>query len=191
MRNINDRLQEMTDKIASGQVIESTNLGNEINFRVFDYDPEDEYVVRDYLYNYLLKRNKNIQVFDIYNIIVDILKEKGFLEKTFEYEKKKGAKFVNSIIQKTLVISSNNDLIIKYIKDHFKKEDGKIIIITGMGKCYGIVRGHTILNNLQSVITENPVIMFYPGTYDGQTFRLFNKLENDNYYRAFQLVSRK
>ena len=191
MRNINDRLQEMTDKIASGQVIESTNLGNEINFRVFDYDTEDEYVVRDYLYNYLLKRNKNIQVFDIYNIIVDILKEKGFLEKTFEYEKKKGAKFVNSIIQKTLVISSNNDLIIKYIKDHFKKEDGKIIIITGMGKCYGIVRGHTILNNLQSVITENPVIMFYPGTYDGQTFRLFNKLENDNYYRAFQLVSRK
>lgn len=191
MRNINDRLQEMTDKIASGQVIESTNLGNEINFRVFDYDPEDEYVVRDYLYNYLLKRNKNIQVFDIYDIIVDILKEKGFLEKTFEYEKKKGAKFVNSIIQKTLAISSNNDLIIKYIKDHFKKEDGKIIIITGMGKCYGIVRGHTILNNLQSVITENPVIMFYPGTYDGQTFRLFNKLENDNYYRAFQLVSRK
>ena len=173
MRNINDRLQEMTDKIASGQVIESTNLGNEINFRVFDYDPEDEYVVRDYLYNYLLKRNKNIQVFDIYNIIVDILKEKGFLEKTFEYEKKKGAKFVNSIIQKTLAISSNNDLIIKYIKDHFKKEDGKIIIITGMGKCYGIVRGHTILNNLQSVITENPVIMFYPGTYDGQTWTNF------------------
>lgn len=191
MRSINDRLQEMTDKIASGQVIESTNLGNEINFRVFDYDPEEEYVVRDYLYNYLLKRNKNIQVFDIYDIIVDILKQKGFLEKTFEYEKKKGAKFVNSIIQKTLAISSNNDLIIKYIKEHLNNEEGKIIIITGMGKCYGIVRGHTILNNLQSVITENPVIMFYPGTYDGQSFRLFNKLENDNYYRAFQLVSRK
>lgn len=191
MRSINDRLQEMTDKIASGQVIESTNLGNEINFRVFDYDPEEEYVVRDYLYNYLLKRNKNIQVFDIYDIIVDILKQKGFLEKTFEYEKKKGAKFVNSIIQKTLAISSNNDLIIKYIKEHLNNEEGKIIIITGMGKCYEIVRGHTILNNLQSVITENPVIMFYPGTYDGQSFRLFNKLENDNYYRAFQLVSRK
>lgn len=191
MRSINDRLQEMTDKIASGQVIESTNLGNEINFRVFDYDPEEEYVVRDYLYNYLLKRNKNIQVFDIYDIIVDILKQKGFLEKTFEYEKKKGAKFVNSIIQKTLAISSNNDLIIKYIKENLENEEGKIIIITGMGKCYGIVRGHTILNNLQSVITENPVIMFYPGTYNGQSFRLFNKLENDNYYRAFQLVSRK
>ena len=189
MRNINERLQEMNDKINSGNVVESSGLGNEINFRVFDYDPEDEYVVRDYLYNYLLKRNKNIIVFDIYDIIIDILKEKGFLEKTFEYEKKKGTKYVNSVIQKTLAISSNSDLIVKYIKEHL--EDNKIVIITGMGKCYGIVRGHTILNNLHSVITNNPVIMFYPGIYDGQSFRLFNKLENDNYYRAFQLVERK
>ena len=70
-------------------------------------------------------------------------------------------------------------------------EPNKIIIITGMGKCYGIVRGHTILNNLHSIITSNPLIMFYPGSYNGQSFKLFNKLENDNYYRAFQLVRRK
>ena len=190
MRSINDRLQEMTEKINSGNVLESSGLGNEINFRVFDYDPEDEYVVRDYLYNYLLVRNKNIIVFDIYDIIIDILKEKGFLEKTFEYEKKKGAKYVNSVIQKTLAISSNSDLIVKYIKEHNIEKD-KIVIITGIGKCYGIVRAHTILNNLQSVITNNPVIMLYPGIYDGQSFKLFGKLDNDNYYRAFQLVSRK
>ena len=44
MRNINDRLQEMTEKINSENIIESSGLGNEINFRVFDYDPEDEYM---------------------------------------------------------------------------------------------------------------------------------------------------
>ncbi len=37
----------------------------------------------------------------------------------------------------------------------------QIILITGIGKCYGIVRGHTILNNLHSIITNNPLIMFY------------------------------
>ena len=187
-RNIYDRLQEMTDKIISGNILESSNLGNEINFRVFDYDPSDEYIVRDHI-EYLIEKKYNIQIFDIYDIIIDILKEKGFLEKTFEYEKKKGAKYVNSVIQKTLAISSNSDLIVKYIREHL--ESNKIIIITGMGKCYGIVRGHTILNNLHSVITSNPVIMMYPGEYNGQSFKLFNKLENDNYYRAFQLVSRK
>ncbi len=191
MSNINTRLQQMTDKINSGKIVESTGLGNEINFRVFDYDPEDEYIVRDYLYNYLLVKNDNIKVFDIYDIIINILKEKGFLEKTFEYEKKKGTKYVNSVIQKTLAISSNSDLIVKYIKNNMPKDTSTIIFITGLGKCYGIVRGHTILNNLHSIITSNPLIMLYPGRYDGQSFRLFNILENDNYYRAFQLVNRK
>ena len=93
MRNINDRLQEMTEKINSENIIESSGLGNEINFRVFDYDPEDEYIVRDYLYNYLKVRNKNIIIFDIYDIIIEILKDKGFLEKTFVYEKKKATKY--------------------------------------------------------------------------------------------------
>jgi hypothetical protein len=31
--------------------------------------------------------------------------------------------------------------------------------------------------------------MFYPGRYDGLSLKLFNKLSDDNYYRAFRLVS--
>lgn len=192
MKNINTRLQEMTNKLSSKDLFESTGLGNEINFHVFDYDPEDEYIVRDYLENYLLNKTKlNIKVFDIYDIIVDILQEKGFLEKTFEYEKTKGTEYVNNLISKTLGISSNNDLIVRRIKNEI--EPNQIIIITGIGKCYGIVRGHTILNNLQSVVTNNPLIMFYPGiyNYNEKNFKLFNKLSNDNYYRAFQFVDRK
>lgn len=190
MKNINTRLQEMTNKLNSKELFESNGLGNEINFHVFDYDPEDEYIVREYLENYLLKRTKlNIKVFDIYDIIIDILKEKGFLEKCFEYEKKKGAKYLNTIISKTIGIGSGSDLIVKKIKNEVKPD--QIVVITGIGKCYGIVRGHTILNNLHSVITNNPLIMFYPGSYNGQSFKLFNRLENDNYYRAFQFVERK
>ena len=103
MKNINTRLQEMTNKLSSKELFESNGLGNEINFHVFDYDPEDEYIVRDYLDNYLLKKTKlNIKVFDIYEIIIEILKEKGFLEKCFDYEKKKGAKYLNQIISKTI-----------------------------------------------------------------------------------------
>ena len=191
MNNIYTRLQEMTNKLNGKELFESSGLGNEINFHVFDYDPEDEYIVRDYLDNYLLKKTKlNINVFDIYEIIIEILKEKGFLEKCFDYEKKKGAKYLNQIISKTIGIGSSNDLIMKKIKSEVTEPD-QIVIITGIGKCYGIVRGHTILNNLHSIITNNPLIMFYPGSYNGQSFKLFNKLENDNYYRAFQFVGRK
>ena len=94
-------------------------------------------------------------------------------EKTFEYEKSKGSKYVNGVIARTLGISSNSDLIISKIKSEIVP--GETIIITGIGKCYGIVRGHTILNNLHSIVTNNPLVMLYPGMYDGQSFKLFNK----------------
>jgi len=190
MKNINSRLQEMTNKLSSNDLFESNGLGNEINFHVFDYDPEDEYIVREYLENYLLKKTKlNIKVFDIYDIIIEILKEKGFLEKCFDYEKKKDAKYLNTLISKTIGIGSGNDLIMKKIKNEIGLN--QIILITGIGKCYGVIRAHTILNNLHSIVTNNPLIMLYPGSYNGQSFKLFNKLENDNYYRAFQFVGRK
>lgn len=189
MININDRLQKLYDIIVSSSFMNSRGLGNEVNFHVFDYEPENEYLVRDYVKYLLAKKELNIREFNIYDIIIQILKEKGFLGKVFEYEGDKGTKYVNNIIVKTLGISSSSDLIVNYIKKNV--EENQIILITGIGNCWPIVRGHTILNNLQSVITKNPLIMMYPGKYDGQSFSLFDQLASDNYYRAFQIVSRK
>lgn len=189
MKTITQRLDELTNKLNSDEFKKSYGLGNEVDFHVFDYDPEDEYLVRNHLKYLQSKHELNIKVFDIYEIIIEILKEKGFLEKCFDYEKQKGTKYVNSIISKTLGISTANDQIVKRIKENINVSD--IIFITGIGKSYSIVRGHTILNNLHSIVTSNPLIMLYPGSYDGQSFRLFNKLNNDNYYRAFQFIGRK
>ena len=70
-------------------------------------------------------------------------------------------------------------------------EDHNVIFITGVGKIYPFVRSHTILNNLQEKVDHIPVIMFYPGKYDGQSLNLFGEFKDDNYYRAFQLVDHK
>lgn len=185
MKTIHDRLQEMTDKLSRKELFESVGLGNEINFHVFDYDPEDEYIVRDYLENYLLKKtNLSLKVFDIYEMIIEILKTQGFFEKCFEIEKEHNTKKLN-----TVILKSTEKGILEKIKNNIHEK--QIIIITGISKCYGIIRGHTLLNKLHSVITNNPLLIFYPGTYTGQSFKLFNVLENDNYYRAFQFVDRK
>ena len=156
MKTIDERLEELTKKISSDEFQKSYGLGNEVDFHVFDYDPEDEYKVREHLKYLESKKNLNLKVFDIYEVIIEILKEKGFLEKV------------------------KNEI-----------EPNQIIIITGIGKSYTIVRGHNLLNSLHSVVTSNPLIMFYPGMYDGQSFRLFNISKSENYYRAFQFVGRK
>ena len=52
---------------------------------MFDYDPEDEYKVREHLKYLESKKDLNLKVFDIYEVIIEILKEKGFLDKVFEF----------------------------------------------------------------------------------------------------------
>lgn len=189
-----DKMKRLRQQAEDGTIKNLEGLGGEINFRIFTYDPSEEYYVRENLKDLQEKKDKyKIQIFDIYKIIIEILNEKGYLKKLFEIEKKKGVNKANEIISETLEISSNNDKIVKYIRDN--QEEDKVVIITGMGEVYGIVRPHTILNNLQSVVDKNPLIMFYPGIYTGQEIKLFGKqddllnstegLESNNYYRAF------
>lgn len=66
--------------------------------------------------------------------------------------------------------------------------DHNVVLITGVGKVYPFVRSHNILNNLQEILDKIPVIMFFPGKYDGLSLRLFDRFKDDNYYRAFRLV---
>lgn len=71
-----------------------------------------------------------------------------------------------------------------------KRLDGNdIVFLTGIGKSWPIVRSHTILNNLHRVVEEQPLIMFFPGTYNGGALMLFDR-KDDNYYRAFELVDK-
>ena len=193
IKSTKERMQKLRQMIESKTINKLEGLGGEINFWIFDYDPEEEYYIRENI-NDFINDKYDVQVYNIYKIIIEILEEKGYLKKVIDYEKKKGIDKANDAIRDALEISSNNDKIIKYIKEH--QEEDKTVILTGIGDVYGIVRPHTILNNLQSVVERNPLIMFYPGIYTGQEIKLFGKtneivnnnegLESNNYYRAFR-----
>ena len=66
----------------------------------------------------------------------------------------------------------------------------KLIFITGVGASWPLLRSHTILNNLHPLLDKIPVVLFFPGAYDGHELKLFDTLKDDNYYRAFPLISR-
>jgi Domain of unknown function (DUF1788) len=64
-----------------------------------------------------------------------------------------------------------------------------LVIVSGVGTVWPLLRTHSLLNNLQPVMGKTPLVVFYPGRYDGQSLRLFGKLKINNYYRAFKLVT--
>src|SRR5690606_13692768 len=155
------------------------DLGNEIGYYIFDYDPEHEIIVREHIKFLKQKINNDgmdfsIREIDLYEIMIEILAEKGYLKKVFEMEKKKGTDAILKPIKNTLRLTQKNDL----------------VFLTGVVKIWPIIRSHTILNVLHSVIDHIPLIMFYPGTYSGQDLNLFDEISDQNYYRAFKLVER-
>ena len=71
-------------------------------------------------------------------------------------------------------------------------DDESILFITGVGAVYPVIRTHTILTNLQKLGREKPTILFFPGLYTfkdgrGSALDLFGRLNEDRYYRAFNL----
>ena len=67
-------------------------------------------------------------------------------------------------------------------------EDYDMIFISGIGTAYPLLRTHNLLNNLHPLLGSTPLVLFYPGKYDGQSLRLFGLLKDNPYYRAFRLV---
>lgn len=188
---LDERFDRVEAIIKKPSFRENKGLGNEVGYYIFDYPAEQELLVRERI-AYMKRKNEQsadeyrIVEFDLYNIIIDILQQKGYLEKCFEFEKTRGFDRITKAVGNMLRITAKDSMIVSHIEKNTPEKS--IVFLTGIGKCYPILRAHTVLNNLHQVIDHVPVVLFYPGKYDGQELMLFSEIKDDNYYRAFQLV---
>ena len=191
MMSLEERLNKAEALMKKPSFRQNKGLGNEVGYYIFDYPAEQELFVRERV-EYIRKKNEQsgdeyrVVVFDLYDIIIAILKDKGYLEKCYDFERKKGFERITKSVGNMLRIIAKESLIVNYIKE--RTPEKAIVFLVGIGKCYPILRSHTVLNNLHQVIDNVPVVMFYPGKYDGQELVLFSEIKDDNYYRAFKLV---
>ncbi|MGI6559771.1 MAG: DUF1788 domain-containing protein [Saccharofermentanales bacterium] len=191
MRRIKDRLDEAESKIKAKAFRENKGLGNEVGYYVFDYPAEQELIVRDWVSEMQNKNQKGtddfvLKVFDIYDLIIDILEEEGFLEQCFKFEKNRGFERIVRAVGNLLKVNDEESIIVKHIEDN--TPENAVVFLVGIGKIYPILRSHKILNNLHQSLDRVPVVLFFPGKYDGLELVLFSKIKDDNYYRAFKLV---
>lgn len=195
---LKERLDKIKDIVEADSFFNQQSLGGELNFHIFDYNPEDELIVRDYVkdfiksYSHTNSKIKPVE-FDLFEMIIEILQDKkvgsrSILEMSVEVEEEDGTEELFDSLNPILTPNSFIELIKERVAGY------NLVLLTGVGKAYPLVRSHTILNNLHSVLDKIPVIMFYPGRYDQKDLKLFNNggsfagLKDDNYYRAFKLV---
>jgi len=190
-KNLDTRLDEMERMIRTPAFRANKGLGNEVGYYVFDYPPDKELAVRERIAYMQGKNNEStdgfaLVVFDLYDVVIGILEREGFLEQCFAFEQRKGMDRIVKAIGNLIQVNDDESLIVNHIKEH--TPSNAVVFLTGIGKCYPFLRSHKVLNNLHQAIDHVPVVMFYPGTYDGQELVLFSKIKDDNYYRAFRLV---
>lgn len=191
VKGLEERLDLIQIKIRKPSFRENKGLGNEVGYYVFDYLAEDELRVREHI-KYLERRIKpatdgfQLKVFDVYDIMLDYIEEEDLLDACYEMESEEGMDYLVESISALLEMNKNDNYFTEYIEEHTPSD--AVVFIIGIGKVFPFVRSHKILNNLHQVFDRAPVVVFYPGKYDGRSLILFSEFKDDNYYRAFELV---
>ena len=125
------------------------------------------------------------QTVDLFQLVVDLLDERKLFDKACEMQANKGDAAVLASLRSVL----KEDRLAARMTEKLDVTQLDLLIVKGVGAVYPLLRTHTLLSALHPHMRDTPLLMLYPGTYNGQSLSLFNTLSDDNYYRAFRLVS--
>ena len=64
---------------------------------------------------------------------------------------------------------------------------GDVLMLTGVGDVFPFMRVHSLLEALQPYFSDIPILVMYPGEFDGHYLKLFGRLTPNDYYRAFNI----
>ena len=192
-KNIHERLKLFDSTIKSENFQSNRGLGNEVGYYIFDYNPKDELLIREHIRGLVAKNSSQIngyriQNFNLYEIMMDYIEEKGYLDKITKMEMRHDIMYVASRINRLLKMEEFDDSQMYFTKFIMDRVDEKsVVILTGMGEIYPLVRAHSVLNKMHLVYTKTPVIMMYPGEYDRRRLTILDTKKDNNYYRAFKI----
>jgi hypothetical protein len=186
---LQQRLNKIPDIVLSDDFLKKKGLGGDLCFWIFDYAPENELQVREYiafLNNLLSTKHSHLNVVNI-NLLEDMiayLKERNLLDRAFDLQKKKG----DEALLKALSGPLHMDKFVPFLLKHHNIKDQDLVLFSGVGSVWPLLRAHNLLNSLHADLGHVPLVLFYPGQYSGKDLTLFNRIPSNNYYRAFKLV---
>ena len=167
--------------------------GVEVPFYICPYDVANQ-VEMDNMVKLLIAQlgSNGVHVLEInlFELLLDCMKKNDDLEWELEHEQERSKMEMLTELQGILDVESE---IVPAISERRDETPHNILFLTGIGACYPILRAHVLLNNLFKVVTDVPLVLFFPGEYcqvpgSGATLELFGRFRGDGYYRAFNLL---
>ena len=188
-QDVNSKFNHLVKILSSKRFLDCQILCNNVPFFIADYKIKNENEIQK-LQGQLIKKlaELNVKVLNInmYDLVVEILKNTGDWEWYLENESTITKSSLKEDLQSILDIK---EVIIPKIKSIIESNEFNILFINGVGEIFPYLRSHSLLTNLQDIIIDKPLLMFYPGKYEqtattGSTFKLFDLCFEGQDYRA-------
>ena len=190
--NIQASFDHLLTVLSGKRFLQKEGLGNEVPFFICPFEASISVEVlrlEKQLVNRLAQSGIRVLEINLYDLSIEILKERGIWEQILEIEPSVSKDELKELLQGVLDPEAN---LVPAIADLLKNNEFEMLFLTGVGEIFPIIRSHHVLNNLQSTAKEKPTLMFFPGTYShtlatGASLDLFERLHDDKYYRAFNI----
>ena len=189
---IQDRFQHLLAVISGQRFLQKQGLGNEVPFFICPYKPEESIQMerlQRQLVNQLSQTGVRVLEINLYDLSIEILKDRGIWEQVLEMEASVSKDQLKELLQGVLDPEAH---LVPAMAAKLASNEFDVLFLAGVGEVFPYIRSHNVLNNLQSTAKEKPTVMFFPGDYthsleSGASLDLFGKLHDDKYYRAFNI----
>lgn len=192
-----DKFKTLLTVLSNPQFLSKQGIGNEVPFFIYAFEPADQNPVdveTSNLVANLQKKGIAVLEIDLYDTVREIIQDRGIWDRLLSIESTVEKDTFKEQIQNLIDVETK---LVPAIADKISEHQPiQLLLLTGVGLVYPFIRTHSLLTKLQSIAKDYPTLLFFPGHYThtegrGQSLDLFGELNEDRYYRAFNIADYK
>lgn len=186
MDKLTERLDKLRALLQDQDFLAGKGLSNEVNIRIFYYEPSEEMVVRHFVEQLMqdAEASRHILISDLYEVFIEICRDMDILDSIPDMESEEGSAYTLEQLHSAI----GEDAFIEKLQEKASSRAYDVLMLTGIGDVFPFMRVHKMLEAMQPYFSDTPILVLYPGKFDGSALKLFNRLSPNAYYRAFSVI---
>jgi len=196
-RDLTREEQHIYQVLRSKRFLSMEGLSKEVPFFIYPYPPAMANEIEQARSRIATKLRSedglNITEIDLYDLAVRLLVERGVWQRVLDAEPDMDKDDFLELMQGML---DPHDHLAPAIREILTDKQSDMVFLYGLGEVFPFIRTHTVLENLQSVVRDRPLLAWFPGTFAftveaGHQMRALNLTASDGYYRAKDILEQE
>ncbi len=140
MSEFEERLDKVRALVQDPEFLEGKGLSNEVNIRIFCYEPENEMAVRHFVDQLRTDRSLNchLKICNLYQIFLSVCDDMELTDEIPDMEETDGGEYLLEQLHSAI---GNREFIEKM--QYAPHEPGDVLLLTGVGEVFPFMRIHT------------------------------------------------